>query len=93
MILKQTITLQQAFECTPCAFRTLDGRSLTITCDEQIAPQTCKLLENEGMPVEGTDQKGNLYITFDIQFPTQLQLQTKQRICAALQANDAVCAQ
>ena len=74
----------QAFENAPCAFRTLDGRSLTIAVDEQIAPSTCKLLEDEGMPVEGTDQKGNLYMTFDIQFPTQFQLETKQRVMAAL---------
>ena len=88
LILTQRITLQQAFECAPCAFRTLDGRSLTITCDEQIAPQTCKLVEDEGMPVEGTDQKGKLYMTFDIQFPTQLQLESKQRVIAALQTNE-----
>ena len=84
LILKQRITLQQAFECVPCAFRTLDGRAMTIAVDEQIAPQTCKLLEDEGMPVEGTTQKGNLYMTFDIQFPTQFQLETKQRVIAAL---------
>ena len=88
LILKQKITLQQAFESAPCAFRTLDGRALTIAIDEQIAPSTCKLLEDEGMPVEGTDQKGNLYMTFDIQFPTQFQLETKQRVIAALQANE-----
>lgn len=84
MILTQKIALQQAFDCVPCAFRTLDGRALTIACDEQIAPQTCKLVEDEGMPVEGTTQKGNLYMTFDIQFPTQFQLETKQRVIAAL---------
>ena len=43
---------------------------MTIAVDEQIAPQTCKLVEDEGMPVENTNLKGNLYMTFDIQFPT-----------------------
>ena len=89
LILKHKVTLQQAFENAPCAFRTLDGRNLTIACDEQICPQTCKLVENEGMPMEGTEQKGNLYLTFDIEFPTQFQLATKQTIISALQASEA----
>ena len=62
---------------------------MTIAIDEQISPQTCKLIEDEGMPVEGTtDQRGNLYMRFDIQFPTQFQLETKQRVIAALLANE-----
>ena len=34
LILTQKITLQQAFENAPCAFRTLDGRNMTIAVDE-----------------------------------------------------------
>ena len=55
----------------PCAFRTLDGRNMTVAIDEQICPQTCKLVENEGMPIEGTTEKGDLFLTFDIEFPSQ----------------------
>ena len=71
LILTQKISLQEAFECGPCRFRTLDGRMLSVACDEQISPQTCKLVENEGMPIEGTADKGSLYLRFDIQFPSQ----------------------
>lgn len=66
LILTLKVSLLQAFESEPCTFKTLDGRSMTIAIDEQISPQTCKLVEDEGMPVEGTDQKGNLYMRFDI---------------------------
>ena len=87
LILTQRLTLQQAFENVPCAFRTLDGRNMTIAIDGQIAPQTCKMIDEEGMPIENTDMKGNLIMVFDIEFPNQFQLETKQRMIAALQAN------
>jgi len=40
------------------------------------------------MPIEGTETKGSLFIRFDVQFPSQFQLETKQRVLAALQANE-----
>ena len=70
LILTQKISLQEVFEAGPCRFKTLDGRMLSISCDEQISPQTCKLVEDEGMPIEGSTDKGSLYLRFDIQFPT-----------------------
>jgi len=60
---------------------------MTIAIDEQICPQTCKLVENEGMPIEGSDEKGNLYLTFDIEFPSQFKIGTKQCMISALQRN------
>jgi DnaJ-class molecular chaperone len=84
LILTHKMSLQAAFEGTPCSFRTLDGRALTIAIDEQICPQTCKLVEDEGMPVEKSETRGNLYLRFDIQFPSAFQLETKQRVIAAL---------
>ena len=86
------VSLLDAFQCAPVSFRTLDGRNITIAIDEQIAPSTCKLLENEGMPIEGSTERGNLYMKFDIQFPTQFQLETKQRMIDALQCNEELLA-
>ena len=88
MIYKKKVTLLEAFECLPCTFRTLDGRTLTVAVDEQICPQTCKLVENEGMPIEGLYEKGDLYLTFEVEFPTQFQLSTKQRLIGALERNE-----
>ena len=34
----------------PVTIQTLDGRLLQIALDEQICPQTCKLIQGEGMP-------------------------------------------
>jgi len=80
--------LLEAFKGVPCTFRTLDGRNLTIAVDEQICPQTCKLVEGEGMPIEGSDDKGDLFLTFEIEFPAQFQLATKQCLINALQRNE-----
>jgi len=66
LVLTKQISLLEAFECAPISFRTMDGRSITIAIDEQISPSTCKLLENEGMPIEGTNDRGDLYLKFDI---------------------------
>lgn len=77
LIYKHKVTLQQAFESNPVSFRALDGRSLTYACDEQIAPQTCKLIEDEGMPIQGTAEKGSLFLMFEVEFPTQFTLETK----------------
>ena len=54
LILTKRITLTQAIEMNPISIVTLDGRKLTVTADEQISPQTCKLIQNEGMPVTQT---------------------------------------
>ena len=40
------------------------------------------------MPIEGTTEKGDLFLTFDIEFPSQFQLETKQRLISALQQNE-----
>ena len=37
-------------------------------------------------------ERGNLYMKFDIQFPTQFQLETKQRMIDALQCNEELLA-
>ncbi len=71
LILTKKVSLLDAFQCMPVSFRTMDDRAITVAVDEQISPSTCKLLEGEGMPVEGSSDKGDLYIKFDIQFPSQ----------------------
>jgi hypothetical protein len=57
--------------------------------DEVICPATIKLIENEGMPIEDKDplaalrksyQKGNLYIKFNILFPTFIPEEDKQKL-------------
>ena len=75
--------------------------------DSQISPQVCKVVPNEGMPIQqvlgmqGEDEyivkissaqeqkKGNLYIKFDIQFPSTFTQDTKRKLLEALEANEA----
>lgn len=40
------------------------------------------------MPIEGSDDKGDLFLTFEIEFPAQFQLATKQCLINALQRNE-----
>ena len=51
LILTKKVTLTQAIEMKPITFCTLDGRKITVASDEQISPQTCKVIHNEGMPI------------------------------------------
>ena len=39
------------------------------------------------MPIENSREKGNLYLTFEIEFPKQFQLESKQRMIGALERN------
>ena len=44
------------------------------------------------MPVEGSTEKGNLYLTFDIEFPCRMKQETKQCLITALQQNEELTA-
>ena len=107
LILTKKITLTQAIEAKPVSFTTLDGRKMTVTADEQISPQTCKLIQNEGMPTTQNAEfkedltnlilaksqlpKGSLYLRFDIQFPTQFKLEVKKTLINCLNKNKEEC--
>ena len=68
-----------------------------------ITPQTVKVLEGEGMPIPlGHDQdllnmnikplgqlpRGDLYVKFDIHFPTEINIEDKNAIANLLREND-----
>ena len=46
------VTLEDALNQTPVTINTLDGRKITVAIDQQISPQACVQIENEGMPLE-----------------------------------------
>ncbi|CDW91696.1 UNKNOWN [Stylonychia lemnae] len=102
LIYTQRISLENALLSEPVSLKALDGRTLVVTLDEIITPQTSKLVEGEGMPIQ-TDgsinildhlktvsqlPKGNLQIRFDIQFPKKLSNHHKQTIVDALRQNE-----
>lgn len=86
------LTLAQALNSEPVKIVTLDGRNISVTMDEIIAPQTVKLVKGEGMPIyqketdvkDLTVKKGDLYIKFDIRFPDYIDPEKKEEIIRLL---------
>jgi len=73
-------SLLQALTSEPVILTTLDGRKLYVPLDEVISPKSVKLVKGEGMPIYNKDefkvehfgkpqQKGDLFIKFEIKFP------------------------
>ena len=66
---------------------TLDGRSLSIPVNDIVQPGYQKRVVGEGMPISKSKdgEKGDLVISFDIVFPTKLEVHQKALIKQALQ--------
>ena len=84
LIYTHSLTLEDALKSATIAFKSLDGRPISINLDQPITPQTIHRLEKEGMPNPDTSvtseltnhlqtlhemPKGDLFIKFDIHFP------------------------
>ena len=65
--------------------------------DEIITPQTVKVVKGEGMPVytkevnvkDMKQQKGDLYIKFDIAFPEYIEPEKKEEIVKLLESEES----
>lgn len=65
-----TISLPEALLGFQSTFTQLDGRKLSVKRDEVTWPGMKMRVKNEGMPdYRDNTRKGNLIITFDVQFP------------------------
>ncbi len=52
----------------------LDGKKLRIQLRGITTPSSLKILQNEGMPIKGNmNERGNLVITFEVEFPEYLE--------------------
>lgn len=75
----------QALTCCTVEVKTLDDRLLNIPINDIVHPKYFKMVPGEGMPLpEDPTKKGDLFIFFDIQFPTRLTPQKKQMLRQAL---------
>lgn len=84
------IKLADALVPESIVITTLDFRHLTVSLDQIISPKYVKKVEGEGMPIARDDTKaenfnktlnrGDLYIKFDIQFPTSLSEDQKEAV-------------
>ncbi|EDL16455.1 DnaJ (Hsp40) related, subfamily B, member 13, isoform CRA_c [Mus musculus] len=79
------IPLGKALTCCTVEVKTLDDRLLNIPINDIVHPKYFKIVPGEGMPLpENPSKKGDLFIFFDIQFPTRLTPQKKQMLRQAL---------
>jgi DnaJ-class molecular chaperone len=90
LVYTATIKLSDALVPESIVINTLDFRHLHVSLDQIITPKYVKRVEGEGMPIPLDEtkaenynkalQRGDLYIKFDIQFPTSLTEDQKQAI-------------
>ncbi len=89
LLLVQKISLYDALCVAPFEVETLDHRKLTVIVDEVVHPKYKKCVAGEGMPILSADPlasqrkerpKGNLWVSFDIEFPKYLSEDKKQRL-------------
>lgn len=69
LILKEEISLSEALTGFVLDIEHLDGRELHVECKDIVRPQDIYRLEGEGMPIPQSDQKGDLFIVFEVVFP------------------------
>ncbi|KAM8741984.1 dnaJ homolog subfamily B member 13 isoform 3-T3 [Acanthopagrus schlegelii] len=85
LIYKTQISLEMALTGFSMDVETLDGRLLSIRINDIVHPSYKKVVTGEGMPLsQDPAQRGNLVLTFDIQFPETLSTEGAQLIKQAL---------
>lgn len=57
LLYRHDISLVDALNSAPCKFKTLDGRTLSISVDEIISPQTVRIVEDEGMSIYDAEEE------------------------------------
>jgi DnaJ family protein B protein 4 len=68
------ITLKEALCGGVIEIECLDGRILKLNLKGVTNPTTKRILQNEGMPIsKSSNERGNLIISFDIEFPDYLE--------------------
>lgn len=80
------ITLKEALSCNATVkVPTLDGDPLTLALREIVKPTTQKRLSEKGLPLSKEPHKrGDLVVSFDIQFPATLPEATRHRLIELL---------
>uniref|UniRef100_A0A0N4Z4M4 DnaJ subfamily A member 2 n=1 Tax=Parastrongyloides trichosuri TaxID=131310 RepID=A0A0N4Z4M4_PARTI len=81
LIYNKTITLTEALCGVSFTIKQLDGRVLLVENrpGNVIEPDSVRCVYGEGMPwVENRTQKGNLYIKFEVKFPTNYFLRNEE---------------
>ena len=76
LLYRHEVSLVDVIQCKPIKLTTLDGRKLLIPVDQIHSPGSVKLVQGEGFKGgDAGEKKGDLYIYFDVKFPTKLSVQ------------------
>ena len=75
------ITLLDALLSKPFQIKSIDNRDILVPVNDVINPKSVIKIQGEGMRYEDREaSNGDLYITFDIEFPKYLSLESKQTL-------------
>ena len=69
LVLKKPISLIDALCGAKLQFNTIDKRNFTVKTSDIIKPNTVYKIRGEGMPINESGYRGDLYIQFDVVFP------------------------
>ena len=95
LLYKHTTSLVEVIQCKPIKLTTLDGRNILVAIDQIHSPGSVKVVQGEGfVKYKGEEardavggkgnERGDLYIIFDVKFPSKLTVQQKQEIAEIL---------
>lgn len=83
LVVKREITLVEALTGFEFLLPHLSGKVLRVKSEPNtvVKPGDLVVIENEGMPIKGSGglRKGNLFVQFDVKFPTPQQLQGQKK--------------
>lgn len=82
------ISLKDALNSIPLSIHTIEGRLITVTMDEIISPDLIKQVDGYGLPKYNPEirtileeqERGHLFVRFNIQFPIYIQPNRKEEI-------------
>ncbi|XP_063976027.1 dnaJ homolog subfamily B member 13-like isoform X2 [Diachasmimorpha longicaudata] len=87
LLMTKDVTLNEALTGTVIKIDTLDARTLRIPITSIITPNYRKVVSGEGLPMmHEPSQRGNLIISFVIEFPMYLSVTSKNYVKEALDA-------
>ncbi|GAB4841748.1 DnaJ protein erdj3b [Ancistrocladus abbreviatus] len=75
-----TITLVQALVGFEKTIKHLDNHLVDVSSKGITKPKQVRKFKGEGMPLHFSDKKGDLYVTFEVLFPTSLTEDQKKKI-------------
>lgn len=79
-----TLTLVQALVGFEKTIKHLDDHLVDISSKEITKPKEVRKFKGEGMPLHFSNKKGDLYVTFEVLFPSSLKEEQKTKIKAVL---------